>query len=176
MEISTYSEWEEEERQDQERLAPTYPVSVQYRIEAQRVLEHKREKLLRQFPFTAVATGEYPEHDYARRWCWRNISPENGRCDAWLSAYPACPFAIEERKEQVRLREKADKDFSGEQKWYTGPADHTHEGDWRFLWLGKTGYDYGYGEFCFRNERDLENFLVVFPTFIWSEDWDREER
>ena len=78
MEISTYSEWEEEERQDQERLAPTYPVSVQYRIEAQRVLEHKREKLLRQFPFKAVATGEYPEHDYARDGAGETLAPKTG--------------------------------------------------------------------------------------------------
>ena len=177
MEISTYKAWEEEEKQRLEQLALTHPAVAQDGINRHRTFDLEREKLLVQFPFTVVATGEYPEHDYARRWCWQNISPENGRCATVHGDYPACPLVLAtERTEQVNWRDKSGNDHSCERKRYTEPGNHEHTGEWSFLWLGKTGYDYGYGEFCFRNERDLENFLVVFPTFIWSEDWDREER
>jgi hypothetical protein len=64
---------------------------------------------------------------------------------------------------------------SWETKQYTNPGDHEHEGEWSFLWIGKTGYDYGYGEYCFENERDRDSFLAAFSTFTWSEDWDKED-
>jgi hypothetical protein len=161
MELSTYEAWDEEERQDQERLAATHPDYVQDSVDDQRA------ELLLRFPYTVVATGIYPEHDYARRWCWQNISPENGPCDAWQSEYPACPLVL---AAQPREQE------TWKRKRHTDPGNHEHEGEWSFLWLGKTDYDFGYGEYCFGNESDRGKFLAAFPAFTWSEGWNKEGR
>lgn len=177
MEISTYEAWEEEERQDQQLLAITHPDYVQHSVDQQHSLDNQRNELLVRFPNTVIATGFYPEHDYASLWCWQNISPENGPCNAWHSEYPACPLVLAtEHIERGTWKDKSGKDLSWERKRYTNPGNHGHEGIWSFLWLGKTNYDYGYGEFCFRNESDRESFLAAFSTFTWSEDWNKDGR
>jgi hypothetical protein len=62
-----------------------------------------------------------------------------------------------------------------ERKRYANPGEHSHEGRWTFLWLGKTDYDFGYGKYCFADEADCFTFLAAFSTFTWSEAWDSEE-
>lgn len=175
METSTYGAWQEEERRDQQQLTLTDSEYVQHYIDHQRELNQQRSLLLVRFPYSVVATGIYPEHDYACRWCWQNIGPEDGPCSAWHSEYPGCPLVLEtERVERVTGTDKSGNVVTWERKEYANPGEHRHEGPWSFLWLGKTGYDFGYGEYCFADEADRANFIAAFPTFTWSEAWDRE--
>jgi hypothetical protein len=75
MEISTYEEWQEEERRDLQNLTLTDSEYLQYHLDHQWELNQRRSQLLIRFPYSVVATGFYPEHDYAGRWCWQNIGP-----------------------------------------------------------------------------------------------------
>lgn len=171
MEISTYEEWNKEEIEDLRRLAKTHPDVVQYSLDQYPDFDRQRAKLLVRFPYAVVATGFYYEHDYACRWCWQNISPEDGNCSAWQSEYPACPLVLAtEYTAQGTWMDKNGKILPWERKRYTNPGNHVHEGQWSFFWLGKTDYDYGYGEYYFRDESDRENFLVALSTFQTGKD------
>lgn len=46
-----------------------------------------------------------------------------------------------------------------ESHWYV--YDHSHVGDWKIQWLGKTGYDYGFCDFQFRNLKDAILFRML---------------
>jgi hypothetical protein len=170
MDISTYETWQEEERRAIGALAVTRPEYVQHEVDHQREQNKQRDELLVRFSYSVVATGIYPEHDYACRWCWQNISPADGWCIDWYSEYPTCPLVMEtEHMERGTRTDKSGEVLSCEWKRYANPGEHRHEGQWSFLWLGKTGYDYGYGEYCFTREGDRVNFLAALPTFTWSE-------
>ena len=170
MAISTYESWLELERQQQQRDAITAPQYLQYSIDSQRELDQQRNELLVRFPYSVVAEGSWFEHDYASRWCWQNIGAEDGPCTDWHSEYPACPLVLEtKRLEQVTRTDKSDTVMV---KKYANPGEHQHEGKWIYLWFGKTGYNYGYGEYYFANEGDCANFITAFPTFTYSEEWD----
>jgi hypothetical protein len=102
-------------------------------------------------------------------------SARDGLCSACHSEYPGCPLVLAtERIERVTETDKNGNEVTWLRKDYTDPGAHSHEGAWSFLWLGKTGYDFGYGEYCFANEADHARFMAAFSTFTWSEAWDRE--
>lgn len=153
MDISTYEEWQKEEGYE--------PNS-------------ERSELLARFPYTVVATGYYPEHDYACRWCWQNIGPADGPCRDF-GEYPGCPLVLEtKRVERGVSLDSNGKEYAWKRTRYTNPGDHRHEGEWTFLWIDKVDYDYGYGEYFFAKEADRARFISAFPSFTWSESWDED--
>jgi hypothetical protein len=171
MEVSTYEVWLEEDRQDRERLAAIHPEYVQSRLTSQEERDRDRRGLLVNFPYSVVAEGEYSDHDYAARWCWQHIGRMNGLCIGAHTYYPACPLVLE-----TEYLERGE--YQGQEtveKRYRHPADHEHQGQWTYLWFGKTGYDYGFGEYYFVNETDCTQFLAALPTFNWDASWDEEE-
>lgn len=179
MDISTQEAWQEVQLQDQQQLAaryPDHPEYVQGHIDYLRSLDEKRAALLARFPYAVTAEGDYSEFSYAIRWGWQNIGPPDGPCIFHLQAdYPGCPLILETESVTYGTRT----DTSGAvipwvRKKYSPPAEHGHEGEWSFLWFGKTGYDWGYCAFYFGNESDHANFLLAFPTFTWSEEWKQE--
>lgn len=123
-------------------------------------------ELHEQFPYVAVVEGDYPEFDFAVRWCWQNFGPQHGPC--WgASQYPACPFVLETEHRQVRK-------FPNQQieiKAYKPVPQHTHAGNWSIYFLGKTAYDHGYGAFCFSTEMQREAFRQQVPDFGWGENY-----
>ena len=126
--------------------------------------------MLVNFPFSTVLKGYYPEHDFAIRWCWQNISPANGTCSDYHSEYPACPLVLETSYlERGTLKDKTGKEAAWETVRYENPGEHRHEGVWCSIWLGKTGYDYGFQEYCFLNDHDRKRFLSAFSTFTFGE-------
>jgi len=48
------------------------------------------------------------------------------------------------------------------------PEDHYHIGKWTAHFVMKTGYDYGYQDYCFRNEEDAFYFKLM-----WAEEAER---
>lgn len=181
MELSTYEIWLEWSAQEWGRRAAADFQSVyrqqeylQRQRERRQAIDRKRAELLKKFPFTVVAEGEHAEHDYAARWCWQQIGPQNGRCTNYHSTYPACPLVLATEYIQQEVR----KDVLGQEclhtwKAYRDPGEHKHEGIWTSLWLGKSGHDYGFNVYFFLNENDKRRFLTAFPTFIWDASWDR---
>ena len=151
MEISTYEAWLEWMVQDRERRAfvhanyvQNHPEYLQSHLERQDALERKHEELL-QPSYTVITEGEYSEHDYACRWCWQHISPKHGQMQQLQSEYPACSLVLEtEYIEQGTIQDKDGTEKPVKWKAYQDPGEHTHQGVWTSLWLGKTGYDYGF--------------------------------
>ena len=45
------------------------------------------------------------------------------------------------------------------------PGEHSHKGTWTSNFIVKTGYDYGYQDYCFENEEDAFYFKIM---------WDEE--
>ena len=176
MKISTYEAWLEEELQHQKRIEERYPTSTNAYLEMQHDIDRERTQLLERFPSSTVLEGHYPEHDYAVRWCWQNISPCHGTCSEWHSEYPACPLVLTtENVEHGTLKDRNGKETPWKRISYANPGEHEHEGVWCSIWLGKTDYDYGFREYCFANEIDREQFLSAFPTFTFGEKYDTHE-
>ena len=47
------------------------------------------------------------------------------------------------------------------------PEEHSHKGIWTGYFVVKTGYDYGYQDYCFRNPEDAFYFKII---------WDGEQK
>jgi hypothetical protein len=126
--------------------------------------DDERRQLKAMFPHSVVLEGAYPEHDFATRWCWQNCGECHGECHEMYSEYPGCPLVLATgRIERIRGRDVMK---------YEKVAAHLHQGSWTKKWLGKTAYDYGFGEFYFASEADLERFISAVPTFSWGENYD----
>lgn len=131
--------------------------------------EAVREERKKRFPYSVIVECNYPEMDFAIRWTWNWLGPRDGRCHESGSEYPAC--------ELVKATEtvKSGTDQEGNPwsyKEYANVPDHAHSGVWSALWLGKTGYDYGYMEFYFSSEADLQKFVDEVPKFTLGENYD----
>ena len=162
MQISTFEAWLEIEREHNKRTAEHYPAYADPHWQLE--IDQKRLEFAALFPNRAVLEGLYDEHDYAAHWCWRNVSPANGNCCDWQSAYPACPLVLSTA--YVKRWTYRDKDW--EKVSYKDPGKHVHEGTWSSLWLGKTDYDYGFHEYGFANQGDRDRFLAAVPNFNWE--------
>ena len=170
--ITTFQEWYEDEKERYERVKKTHP---QYYDRYSKDLIEKvmnRNKIHKDFNYKVVLKGFFPEHDFASRWCWLNIGPCDGKCVEQHSEYPGCPLVLAtETIVKGSYKDKNGIEHQWERKDYKAPGEHFHEGVWRGNWLGKTGYDYGYGEFCFKNESDMERFIAAVPTFNFGESY-----
>jgi len=135
--------------------------------------EEARTEALNKFPYTAVVEGCYPANDVAYRWCWQQFGPpECKQCYDYSSEYPACPMvlAIEEYIIKKSYTDKEGKVH--EYDYHTRePEKHGHEGTWTTVWLGKTGYDYGFTEYYFLNESDRDKFIATAPSFDFGENY-----
>jgi hypothetical protein len=127
-------------------------------------LEFERQERFRRFPQAVILAGVYPEHDFAKRWCWQTIGPCDGECHDSSAEYPGCPLVL--------ATERAEPFRGWPQKKYSTVAEHVHEGLWTWFWLGKTDYNYGFGEFYFANGSDIDRFVTAVPTFSWGENYD----
>ena len=132
--------------------------------------EEKRNVIKSKFPFTVVLYGAYISHDFAVRWCWRNFGPIDGKCDERGSEFPGCPLVLATEYLVNGWYFDANKNkVDWEEKAYKEVEDHDHVGIWKYFWLGKHGYDYGFSEFYFQNESDRDCFLAAIPNFNLGE-------
>lgn len=132
----------------------------------------KREEIRKNFHYSVVVEGEWPAVDNAARWCWNNISPEECEvCSDHLSEYPGCPLALETEYLESGTNIHEGKEYSWQTKCYKQPIKHGHKGNWRSSSVGKTGYDYGFVEFFFRNEEDKKRFESVVESIGLGENY-----
>jgi hypothetical protein len=136
--------------------------------------QDKRDETLKKFPFTVIVEGCYPEGDFACRWCWRQFGPmHTEECAESYSEYPGCPLV----QATEYLHHYTYKDSDGtmkedSEKQYKKPEKHAHEGNWTIVWLGKTGYDYGFSEYYFKDEANRDAFIIAVPSFGLGERYD----
>lgn len=136
--------------------------------------ENRRAETLKKFPYTVIVEGCYPTNDFACRWTWQQFGPMDCKeCGDHCSEYPTCPLvlAIEEYKIKKSYTDKDGKVH--EYDFHTcDPGKHSHEGTWAIVWLGKTDYDYGFSEYCFKNEAARDNFVAAVPSFNLGENYN----
>ncbi len=138
--------------------------------------QDKRDEAIRRFPFTVITEYFYPVGDFADRWCWQNFGPMDCKeCGEHYSEYPGCPQVLAIQEYKIR-KSYTDKDGKvHEYDFHTrDPGKHGHEGNWTIVWLGKTGYDYGFGEWYFKNEADRDKFVEAIPSFGVGENYAEE--
>lgn len=142
--------------------------------------DEKRKEYRKRFPFTVILQGAFSEHDFVSRWCWQNIGPKQcEECHESSSEYPGCPLALatEYIKTGWYLTNKNQRVYWSEKAYIEEKVPkHSHEGTWRSMWLGKTGYDYGCGEYYFQNESDRDEFLAAIPIFSLGERYEKDSK
>ena len=128
----------------------------------------EREQLIKKFPYSVIVEGNYPEHDFATNWCWKNFGPINTqKCYDSQSNYPSCPIALATGKIQ-KYRDPFGEEKLGMVYDWEVPA-HAHQGKWAYFWLDKTDYDYGFAEFLFAEEKDKNLFVENVSMFNMGE-------
>lgn len=135
----------------------------------------ERSHLHQDFPHVVCVEAFYPEIDMAANWCWKNAGPEHGPCHDSGSEYPACELVLATEKIVVHpdVARPDGTTWKGyKEKTYTKPPEHGHIGNWKTFWYCKTGYDYGFMDFCFKNEADAEKFKAVAETLGLGERYE----
>ena len=122
-------------------LDSVYPSSSRNSLTAREAEVKDQQLRLEAFPFAVILKVSYPELDYANRWCWQQFGPADGDCLEKQSQYPTCAL----------------------------PNAHRHAGRWRWHWLAKTDYDFGYNEWSFAQEDDRKLFRAFSPHIQWGE-------
>lgn len=136
--------------------------------------QDKHDEALKKFPYTAIVEGCYPESDYSARWCWKQFGPmHTDECTESYSEYPGCPLV----QATEYLHHYTYKNHDGNmkedsEKCYKQPEKHGHEGNWTIVWLGKTGYDYGFTEYYFLSELDRNDFAEAVSSFGLGERYE----
>lgn len=127
----------------------------------------KRKEIESMFPYSVVLEGVYPAFDFAAEWCWKNIGNCHGKCvEGEMSEYTGCPVVLATKHiTHGWYTNKEGRVINWEAENFSNVESHSHIGIWQLLWLGKTGYDYGFGEFWFKTERDKDRFLAAVPGF-----------
>lgn len=146
----------------------------EFRVYEEAWHEDHRKEAFSKFPYTAVVEGIYPEHDFSHRWCWQKFgSPEYKQCHEYGSEYPACSLVLAtEYIETGSYKDKDGVEHTWKEKRYKEVEKHSHTGTWTTVWLGKTGYDYGFSEYYFLNEADRDAFVKEVPNFGYGENYD----
>jgi hypothetical protein len=118
-----------------------YRISENDDLDERLCAHEQRGLLLLRFPFAVMLEVAYPEMDFANRWCWETLGPENGPCYQFQSNYPCC----------------------------TDESEHEHQGVWCTRWFAKTDYDFGFNEWYFRDRQHHDMFLSFEPMINWGE-------
>lgn len=170
MEIATFDEWWQDEILRREWVIKNHPESLKGRDECIERKMSQRKGIQDKFPHVVCLAGYWPQHDVANRWLFLNVGPNDGKCVDHHSEYPACPLVLATEK----LVDRSYLDHDGKmveyiEKVYSDPGEHSHEGVWAGIFLGKTGYDYGLTEYCFKFTTDRDRFLAAVPSFDFGE-------
>lgn len=171
MHVNSQEEFDAQERRAAEWAKQHWSEQHQHgRIESNKRRDEQRQDKKKDFPFTVIVEGSWPELDNAERWLWENIGPRHGKCHDQYSEYPGCPLVrATEYVETGSYKDKEGKEHFWEDKRYKEVEEHEHEGSWVVLGLGKTGYDYGNAEFYFKNEADRDAFVTAVPAIGFGE-------
>lgn len=176
--VASYDDYLKKENRVRDSVVSNRPMEDVLKHD-KRILDRQleRQEILLKFPYSVVLEGAYEEHDFAARWCWQNIGIRHGRClDDMGNEYPGCPIVLAtEYISKYSWTDNDGKEYSGEEKRYREVEDHFHEGIWQSVWLTKTGYDYGLGEYCFSSEEDRDRFLAAVPTFNLGEKYEEKK-
>lgn len=136
-----------------------------------------------EFPYVVTYAGDHWGLLYdLESWCRNHLGDEHGECN-----WDECEFSFETWEQKTGLEKQLDiklnqikatcDDGDLRQKLMSQtidehykmcesrldcPGDHSHRGVWKSHYVIKTGYDYGYQDFCFRNLDDAIHFKLTW--------------
>lgn len=166
--------------------------SYQWPIESFEKRLPERKKLHQNFPYVVTYPGIYDWLDHMEDWCREKFGNRHGKCswddcefsfDKWyednnfdellhqeqLKNCGVRPDREKNKKEWDIWHDKSSdvihKHFEMIKKRLDSPHEHSHKGIWTTIFLVKTGYDYGYQDFCFKNEED-----AIYFKLMWDEE------
>ncbi len=175
------------------KLDPKY----HWPMERDKDKESKREKTHAEFPHVVTFSGHYGHGmllDEMQDWCREHLSDRHGEChwhycefsfDKWYDDNNIDQELDDEIEKQIGPRPERKRKRAWE-KWFKksnpitnkffdelclrldSPDDHSHIGVWTSLFICKTGYDYGYEDFCFKNLEDAFYFKLM-----WAEEAEK---
>ena len=140
----------------------------------------ERKKVHKEMPYIVTVASDYYHLDDDVDPVLRDtFGPKHGECgwrecefsyDTWhketgLEAelqnklYPRVKGEEEARTDHIKEH------FAMIEKRIDKPGKHCHKGKWTTFWIVKTGYDYGYQDFCFKYEVDWLKFLFMNISF-----------
>jgi len=123
-------------------------------------------------------------------WCREQFSDMYGECD-----WDDCDLGWEKWHDNIGLQGQLDNELYDEilfdkgselHYWWrtliiethydiikteyfpTQPGDHCHQGTWRSNFVIKTGYDYGYQDYCFKNGEDAFYFKIMWDEEVFK--------
>lgn len=141
-----------------------------------------------EFSHVVTYSDYFPNLDEMEDWCHNKFGDEHGECKWDSCEWSFSKWHIESglRKELDTLlyeTPKPERDTPEFELWgeyhslileahydmikndiIDKPWDHCHKGTWRSYYIIKTGYDYGYQDFCFKNIED-----AIYFKLIWDE-------
>lgn len=135
----------------------------------------KRKKIHMEMPYIVTVESDYywlDEVDIILRETFRD---KHGECE-----WEECEFSFDtwhiktglraSLNAKLSRREEDETDhikdhFDMIEKRLDKPGNHSHKGIWTTFWIIKTGYDYGYQDFCFKYEVDWLKFLFMNFSF-----------
>lgn len=157
----------------------------------------RRQEIQKEFPYVVTYCGHYGPGsllDDLTDWCREKFGLRHGECQWRECEYSFDKWYHENKFEEEMDRltdEKAGprpdrKKKRAWSKWHKisgevideqfkiiearkdKPEEHSHKGIWTSFFVMKTGYDYGYEDFCFKNQED-----VFYFKLMWAEDAEK---
>ena len=111
------------------------------------------ESTYKEFPFVVTVEGGWHEFDEADTIAWNLFGPRDGKCNQYIDdCHVSCPMVLEIKNKIIQ--EGLDPYDSSIET-----PEHSHSGCWQYVPIAKTGYDYGFGSYCFKNEEDKNKFI-----------------
>lgn len=143
----------------------------------------ERKKVHKKFPYVVTIENDHYTLDDIEGWCNRMFGHENGKCN-WIG----CVDSYERWYNESGLEDQLDCELDASDKKYgrrskkgkemstkliedhfamvktkkDAPKEHNHIGTWRTFYIVKTGYDYGYEDFCFKNKAEAIHFKMIW--------------
>ena len=162
----------------------TFDESYQWPLEGYNKRLPERLKVHEEFPYVITYPGLYCSGgmlDEMEKWCRETFGDRHGKCN-----WRGCDFNWERWHEETGLEdllyEQLDQCKDGEsgniidrhiekyQHHIDAPGNHSHKGIWTSFFVVKTGYDYGYEDYCFKNQGD-----AVYFKIMWDEEIERKK-
>ena len=144
----------------------------------------EREQIHKKFPHVITYRGHYGEGsllDDMTNWCRQYYGNSDGKCH-WRK----CNLSFDVWHKNTGLEDKLeallnncaddegdniiDNHFKMIEDRPDFPKEHCHIGVWTSFFVVKTGYDYGYEDYCFKNKEDALHFKL-----IWDEEAERRK-
>ena len=147
----------------------------QWPSEGLKNIQQKRKEIWKEFPYVVTVAGDHYWIEDVADICRANFGARHGRC-----YWGKCEFSFNVWYDKNKFDEELDKIEKHQNKtsrvlsdayWkmiearIDKPGEHWHKGVWTTNYLAKTGYDYGYDDFCFKHEIDWLKFIFLNISF-----------